>query len=213
MKILLVSDLHFGAESAQKDAITAMFVSVGRDADLILILGDLVEAETTKVKKELEEWLSTMQAYDLLHKIQVVVGNHDESWIQQLPDLETRDFATPMTINQRYVCIHGNDLAIWEHAQDYGWGERLGAAMKDRLLEWSRQGAWTPQLTENDYLIIGHCHVCFHHEKRRVLSPGTWKGDPRDDPNVGWYIMIETTQVCDEIKLRRWFSLDPKQKL
>lgn len=73
--------------------------------------------------------------------------------------------------------------------------------------------AWMPQLTENDYLIIGHCHVCFRLEKWRVLSPGTWKGDPRDDPNVGWYIMIKTTQVCDEIKLRCWFSLDPKRNL
>ncbi len=38
---------------------------------------------------------------------------------------------------------------------------------------------------------------------------GTWKGDPRDDPNIGWYITIETMQVCDEIQLRRWFYLDP----
>jgi len=208
VKAIMVSDLHFGAETAQKEAVTTMFVTLGKDVDLILILGDLVEGETEEAKNDLDEWMDIMQTHALLQKIQVNVGNHDESWIQQIPELETRDLATPTTLTQRYVCIHGNDLAIWEHAQEYGWGERLGVAMKDRLLEWSKQGAWTPQLTENDYLIIGHCHVCFHHEKRRVLSPGTWKGDPFRDPNVGWYVLLETTQVGDIIRLKHWVFRD-----
>ena len=207
MKMVVVSDPHLGAETAQKEALTNMLVTVGGDTDLILILGDLVEGETTEAKKALDEWVDTMRVHDLLHKIQVIVGNHDDSWVQQLPDLETRDLAIPTTTNQRYVCIHGDDLAIWDHARDYGWGKRLGAAMKDRLLEWSRQGAWTPQLTENDYLLIGHCLVCFHHEKRRVLSPGTWKGDPEQDQNVGWYVLLETSQVGDNLNLRRWFPI------
>jgi hypothetical protein len=37
-----------------------------------------------------------------------------------------------------------------------------------------------------------------------VLSPGTWKGDPLRDPNVGWYVFLETTRVGDIIRLHRW---------
>jgi len=204
LRFLVTSDVHLGSYRARQKGFTEMLLTEGPEVDLIIINGDLVHENTTHARVVLEAWITRMEQQDLLHKIFVVIGNHDEPRVQKHPRLATADYATPTTVTHRYICLHGHHLDLEFLAETHGWGNQFGAQVKDRLLEWSAKNKWPPQMTENDYLIVGHCHTQFYNRERQVISTGTWHDVKRDGEGLMGYVIVENKGQDDEIRLLYW---------
>lgn len=204
LRFLVTSNVHLGSSWAKQEEFTEMLLTEGPEVDLIIINGDLVHENTVNVREVLEAWITRMEEQDLLYKIFVVIGNHDEPWVQRHPRLATADYATPTTVAHRYICLHGHHLDPDFLAEPHEWETQFGAQGKTRLLEWATKNKWPPKMIENDYLIVGHCHSQFYNRERQVISTGTWHDVKRDGEELMGYLIVENKGQDDEIRLRQW---------
>lgn len=133
--------------------------------------------------------------------------NKSSQYTKKQPRLATADYATLTTVAQRYICLHGHHLDLEFLAETHGWGNQFGVQVKDRLLEWATQNKWPPQMTENDYLIVGHCHTQFYNRERQVISSGTWHDVKRVGEGLMGYVIVENKGQEDIIQLLQWDAL------
>lgn len=200
MRFALLADCHLGHPECQFEAVVEAIVTYGRDLDGVAIIGDFLDGPYPAAEAALEEFCQQVPS-EVLAKIGIVVGNHEESGI--LAQDERFFVADAVNLHFRQynvVGIHGHDVGMERLAiAGRSWGTTAGIALKRHLMENSGQFPWMPGISENTFLVHGHGHVAYLNRKERVGCPGTWKGDPKENSNVGWIIILND----DEIQLTR----------
>ncbi len=166
MKIGLISDVHAEPAALQQ----ALDIFAAQQVDKILCAGDIAgyhHALDATVQLLIE------------HHCECVIGNHDQSWLQQHPQHEGRtsfDFLSSLPLYRRYT-FDGKTLYL-VHAEP---PDRLHGGIKlldknGKLID-EQSALWQQRLAslDADILVVGHTHQLYAQQLGHVLTlnPGS----------------------------------------
>jgi predicted phosphodiesterase len=192
-----------------------MINSIATDLDAVIINGDLteeinyypetisaVENDREILKSEIRTSLNTFSELISKHtnKIVYLRGNHDGQIINSNPIVE--NYALLESEFGRIVIFHGHQTNLSKYGIRFGWGVEVGRLLKKSIASEHYVGI---KLKEEDFIIVGHCHVAYYDRTAMIFSPGCWVGN-YENRNVGWYILINDEDFdtpAEGIRLKR----------
>ena len=192
MYCLVMSDLHVGDPSSQWRDALKILKQHGSQMNVIVFAGDTYDLKYLndissprirhRVFSEMILFKYFLTELGLFNKSVFIQGNHD-------PSVTDKMYVKLATRTGRVIILHGHNLGAEHIAQRANWGGSTGEKIKEILVE-EPELDWVPDLSSEDWLVMGHSHVSYFRTHKKVVGLGCWWG-AYTNPSVGMYLMID----------------------
>lgn len=192
MYCLVMSDLHVGDPSSQWRDALKILKQYGPEMNVIVFAGDIYDLKYLngassprthhRIFSEMVLFKYFLTELGLFNKSVFIQGNHDRSIIDRM-------YVQLATRAGRVVILHGHNLGAENIAKRTNWGGSTGEKIKENLVEGCELN-WVPDVSTDDWLVMGHSHVSYCRTHKKVVGLGCWWG-AYSNPSVGMYLLID----------------------
>ncbi|MBN1329115.1 MAG: DUF1998 domain-containing protein [Candidatus Heimdallarchaeota archaeon] len=201
-EIISLSDIHLTSEHCYEEEFYQAVSSLSKQADIIIINGDLLDKPSDAGKKAFERLQNLALKEGFWSKLVFIRSSsiHDAN-IEQAASALYLDYVLIETPAGEVLFVHGNKIGIDPGEVKISTAEQAAIEAKNKLIQIGR--SWLPRVTKETHLVIGHLHERFYNERWRVYGLGHWtkKGS---DYHQKCLMVIEPTKTHNVIRLKNY---------
>ncbi|MGC9778201.1 MAG: DEAD/DEAH box helicase [Candidatus Heimdallarchaeota archaeon] len=203
-KIVALSDIHLTSEFSFEEEFYEAISSLSKQADIIIINGDLLDKGGTEGVEAVKKLLQKAIKEGFWSKLVLVRSStiHDAA-LANFGNIMQQDYAWIETAAGEVLFVHGNKIGIDPKVVAERKAKGATIEAKWGLIDEGRRRL--PKITKETHLVIGHLHERFFDEENRVYGLGHWtrKGNEYHQKCL---MIINTDDALDTLKLRTFTS-------